>query len=143
MLITVGHVIRIERGAIYENFFHRPFKITLKETILVSQSFTLYVNRKVKRSSKWNSKSQLSYLSKDLQDNVRCKKEKKENIYIYKKKKNKENVKSFFFSFFLITLRMAMQKYKYINHIMIRTRFDLVFRLLSPRFEREYERAQI
>lgn len=68
---------------------------------------------------------------------------KKENIYIYKKKKNKENVKSFFFSFFLITLRMAMQKYKYINHIMIRTRFDLVFRLLSPRFEREYERAQI
>lgn len=143
MLITVGHVIRIERGAIYENFFHRPFEITLKETILVSQSFTLYVNRKVKRSSKWNSKSQLSYLSKDLQDNVRCKKEKKENIYIYKKKKNKENVKSFFFSFFLITLRMAMQKYKYINHIMIRTRFDLVFRLLSPRFEREYERAQI
>lgn len=143
MLITVGHVIRIERGAIYENFFHRPFEITLKETILVSQSFTLYVNRKVKRSSKWNSKSQLSYLSKDLQDNVRCKKEKKK-IYIYiRKKKNKENVKSFFFSFFLITLRMAMQKYKYINHIMIRTRFDLVFRLLSPRFEREYERAQI
>lgn len=38
---------------------------------------------------------------------------------------------------------MAMQKYKYINHIMIRTRFDLVFRLLSARFEREYERAQI